>query len=240
MQTTATTSSQQRPAESDPDDSRLARGQDSQRVLDAVIDQRLVGVTGSGTNREPDGPSSERSDEGKAALAVEGGTRSTEVKGDGHKCVACGEGFETKNRLHRHIRSWRHQWTGEAPSPGGAILSGSGRVASPTDEAAVAETHIDSVSRSHPGQKVLTENISEKDQQWADIGSGIFARTFKQTDKLRTTSRGGPCLDDIFRRKTWILSTGKVIDDCEINMVLGEVQCPRQSLYPGRDHCWLC
>ena len=110
-------------------------------------------------------------------------------------------------------------------------------MASPTEEAAVAETHsecgipvsvpakssggtnIDSVSRSHPGQKVRTEDISEKDQQWTDTGSGTFARTFKQTDKLRTTSRGGPCSEDVFRRKTWSLSTGKVIDDCEIDMV---------------------
>ena len=43
----------------------------------------------------------------------------------------------------------------------------------------------------------------------------MVARTFKQVSKLRTTSPGGPCMDDIFRRKVWSLSIGKVLDDCE-------------------------
>ena len=45
----------------------------------------------------------------------------------------------------------------------------------------------------------------------------MVARTFKQVSRLRTTSAGGPCIDDVFHRKIWSLSTGKLIDECEID-----------------------
>ena len=89
-------------------------------------------------------------------------------------------------------------------------------MASPTEEAAVAETHCSSLHKSHPGPKVKTEDITTRDQQWTDIGSGIVARTFKQAKRLVTTSRGGPCISDIESRKTWSLSTGKLIDECKV------------------------
>jgi hypothetical protein len=45
----------------------------------------------------------------------------------------------------------------------------------------------------------------------------MVARTFKQVSRLRTTSAGGPCIDDVFHRKIWSLSIGKLIDECEID-----------------------
>ena len=47
----------------------------------------------------------------------------------------------------------------------------------------------------------------------------MVARTFKQVAKLRTTFPGGQCMDDIFRRKVWSLSTGKVLDDCKTDAI---------------------
>ena len=45
----------------------------------------------------------------------------------------------------------------------------------------------------------------------------MVARTFKHVSRLRTTSPGGPCIDDVFHRKVWSLSTGKLVDECEID-----------------------
>ena len=73
---------------------------------------------------------------------------------------------------------------------------------------------VDNLSRGHPGQRIPTHKITTRDQQWQDIGSGMVARTFKQVSKRRTTSAGGPCIDDVFHRKIWSLSTGKLIDEC--------------------------
>ena len=78
---------------------------------------------------------------------------------------------------------------------------------------------VDSVSGGHPGPRVPIHKITMRDQVWQDIGSGMVARTFKQVSKLGTTSPGGPCMDDIFRRKVWSLSTGKVLDDCETDAI---------------------
>ena len=73
---------------------------------------------------------------------------------------------------------------------------------------------VDYVGGTHPGPRVPLRKMTARDQQWKDIGSGMVARTFKRVSNLRTTSPGGPCMDDIFRTKIWSLSTGKVIDDC--------------------------
>ena len=60
---------------------------------------------------------------------------------------------------------------------------------------------VDNLSRGHPGQRIPTHKITTRDQQWQDIGSGMVARTFKQVSRLRTTSAGRPCIDDVFHRK---------------------------------------
>ena len=60
---------------------------------------------------------------------------------------------------------------------------------------------VDNLSRGHPGQRVPTHKITTRDQQWQDIGSGMVSRTFKRVSRLRTTSPGGPCIDDVSHRK---------------------------------------
>ena len=73
---------------------------------------------------------------------------------------------------------------------------------------------VDSAGGNTPGQGFQFTSSP----RWIRYGrslDGMIARTFKQVSKLRTTSPGGPCMDDIFRRKVGSFSTGKVLDDCE-------------------------
>ena len=55
----------------------------------------------------------------------------------------------------------------------------------------------------HPGPIIPREQITNKEKEWNDIGSGTFARTFVQAERLLTTTRGGPPLCDIHRRTIW-------------------------------------
>ena len=70
---------------------------------------------------------------------------------------------------------------------------------------------------SHPGPVIPEREITAAERQWNDIGSGVFAKTFSGVDRLITTTRGGPPIDDIHRRTTWSLSTGKMLDDCIVD-----------------------
>ena len=55
--------------------------------------------------------------------------------------------------------------------------------------------------------------------RWCNIGSCIFAKTFRNIDHLQLTSKGGPVASDIHRRVVRSLSSGKVIDDCIVDDV---------------------
>ena len=70
---------------------------------------------------------------------------------------------------------------------------------------------------------VETKAISSKEQQWLDVESGALATTFVQTERLVTTTRGGPPISDVHSRTVWSLSKGKVIDDCLVDDVSDEV-----------------
>ena len=73
----------------------------------------------------------------------------------------------------------------------------------------------------------------------------MVARKFKQVSKLSTTSLGGACMDDIFRRKVWSLSSGKVLDECEtdaipddkLNRDMGKVDDIRVELFERHGRC---
>ena len=49
---------------------------------------------------------------------------------------------------------------------------------------------------------------------WRQIGSGSWARTFVDAEKLILSTRGGPCEADVERRIIRNAITGKLIDDC--------------------------
>ena len=52
----------------------------------------------------------------------------------------------------------------------------------------------------HPGPIIYTNEITTKEKQWMDVGSGVFARTSPQSDRLIRTTRAGPPIEDIHRR----------------------------------------
>ena len=80
-----------------------------------------------------------------------------------------------------------------------------------------------SVIEAHPGPVQRPEQVSMGELEWRNIGSGVFAKTFIGASRLRTTSKGGPRLEDVHRRVVRSLSTGKVIDDCIIEDTPDEV-----------------
>ena len=79
------------------------------------------------------------------------------------------------------------------------------------------------LSTKHPSPKIGSADITADDQHWRNIGSGTFARTFRNAKRLMTTSKGGPPMQDVHRRIIRSLSTGKVLDDCVIDDTADEV-----------------
>ena len=84
-----------------------------------------------------------------------------------------------------------------------------------TKEPVEPVTSSPSVSRhSRPEQRSTTTRLPHDELQWRQIGSGSWARTFVNADRLVLTTRGGPCEADIERRIIRDAITGKLIDDC--------------------------
>ena len=76
------------------------------------------------------------------------------------------------------------------------------------------------LTQQHPGPVVNNKNpIAKEDTEWKHIGSGMFAKTFKDAKHFVTTSKNGPAAQDVYRRVTTSLRTGKIIDDCIIDDV---------------------
>ena len=73
-----------------------------------------------------------------------------------------------------------------------------------------------------PGARTSTKNIKPKDLVWRDIGSGTMAKTFVGATRLWTTTKNGPPMDEIKLRRIWSLTSGKLIDECEVDMVTDE------------------
>ena len=54
--------------------------------------------------------------------------------------------------------------------------------------------------KKHPGHIIHESEITTKERQWQDVGSGVFTRTFPRSERLVTTTRGGPPIEDVHRR----------------------------------------
>ena len=52
-----------------------------------------------------------------------------------------------------------------------------------------------------------------------------YFQKFVGADRFWTTSKGGPCADDIHSRRTWSLSTGKLLDECVIDDTPDRLLC---------------
>ena len=94
------------------------------------------------------------------------------------------------------------------PPPGGPDV----------DMSAVATAQKPSVPNrqyNRPEQKSTTTKLPYDELQWREIGSGSWARTLVDAEKLILTTRGGPCEADVERRIVRDAITGKLIDDCQ-------------------------
>ena len=91
----------------------------------------------------------------------------------------------------------------------------------------------------HDGCQEIAEIDAEKklepveydwnDLRWREIGSGAWARTFVNATRLITTTKGGPCREDVFRHIVRCARTGAVLDDCTLDDV------PDKDLYRPLD-----
>ena len=81
-----------------------------------------------------------------------------------------------------------------------------------TQEAEVSLSEV-STSRKRE-QKLHDEKVPEDELKWRQIGSGMWARTFMQADRLAITTKSGPIAADVERRIVRDADTGKLIDDC--------------------------
>ena len=70
------------------------------------------------------------------------------------------------------------------------------------------------VHKTHPSPMVKKKEMKKGDLEWRDIGSGVFAKTFLQADRLTVSGKGGPPAGDVARRVVRNLNTGKIVDDC--------------------------
>ena len=55
---------------------------------------------------------------------------------------------------------------------------------------------------SHPSPRTERAEMKAGDFEWRDVGSGVFARTFKDARRLVTSTRGGPSASEVARRLT--------------------------------------
>ena len=67
------------------------------------------------------------------------------------------------------------------------------------------------------------EEVKVKDRQWLNIGSGIMSRVFMNADRMVTTTKSGPPMSDIKTRRIWSLTTGRMIDEAEVEDVADKI-----------------
>ena len=108
--------------------------------------------------------------------------------------------------------------------PGGVLGGRQGQVAiaSPqrgTMPGGVAGGSGKRAQRYGPEQRIFGNRIPRDELEWRQIGSGMWARTFIGMGKLLTSTRSGPCEADVLRRIIRDVDTGKVIDDCQPDIV---------------------
>ena len=69
-------------------------------------------------------------------------------------------------------------------------------------------------SHDRPEQRIRESEVHRDELAWKPIGSGMWARTFKNASCMITTTKSGPCEADVYRRIVRDVETGKVMHDC--------------------------
>ena len=60
----------------------------------------------------------------------------------------------------------------------------------------------------------LINALDRKEMSWQYIGSGTYARTFPQAERVITTTRTGPRMEDIVARSVFDADSGVLVDQC--------------------------
>ena len=158
-----------------------------------------------------DAPDDPRTSATEDAEVVDDGNRDTSIIGHDceHRCGEFEEEFESRNQLFEHMREKDHM-----------IESDEGEKENTKLDEDVNELAAD---RKIPGARTSTKHIKPKDLVWRDIGSGTMSKTFVGATRYWTTTKNGPPIEDVHLRRTWSLTSGKLIDECEVDMVTDEV-----------------
>ena len=155
--------------------------------------------------------------DGERVAETEGRVASHTVKPERtHTCSHCDRGFDTRNLLFKHLYEHHDEDGAEAELRSQKAILGqnvfppvSGKTGGKTVEhnlwyfgtsfdpstASCAEVQpLMAVEdyRGHPSPVLRDHEIDPAELQWKNIGSGVFAKTFRGVDRLPLTSRGGP------------------------------------------------
>ena len=74
------------------------------------------------------------------------------------------------------------------------------------------------IPATHTGEK-----FTQGELEWRHIGSGVFARAFPKAKNMATTTKNGPPIQEVYKRKIWSLFTGRIIDECHMDDFSDEV-----------------
>ena len=77
---------------------------------------------------------------------------------------------------------------------------------------AARDEQVDAIGQ--PGPRNPEGKYSKGELEWQNIGSGTFARTFIGAQRLRTTTKEGPRMEDVQKRVIRSCKTGNIIDEC--------------------------
>ena len=162
------------------------------------------------------------------------------------RCATCGERFVSRNALHRHLRRMGHRWKGDPPRATDDARGYVTESAPGTDEAAGQQLQDQDAQgltagmpkpvygleypgpnagdiRNHPGPKMESAEIKSRDHKWVDIGSGMVSRIFTDADRVVTATKSGPPMCDIKTRRIWSLTTGRLLDEADVENVPDKV-----------------
>ena len=204
-------SGSKRRAEEEADDSARAE-REEEEILDDALPSVRTAILGKGSKRRAE---VEADDQGRGDIQEQDHQEEEDVGMSSLDCNHCGAKFRSRNLLFAHLYQ-QHDADGE-----GARMREAASAFDPSLAGCASVRPIMAVEdfRGHPSPILKTEEISTDELKWCDIGSGIFAKTFRNVDALPLTSKGGPVASDVYRRVVRSLTSGKVIDDCILDDV---------------------
>ena len=125
-----------------------------------------------------------------------------------HLCGECKGGFVSRSKLFKHLRRMNHydrsNSRGSDGSQGRSEKDQEGR--DPCGD-----------PKPKPISELGKDTMSTNETTWKCIGTGVYARTFPDANRLITTTRKGPCMDDVHTRTVIDAQSGAIFDECIVD-----------------------